>query len=643
MIPKDIIDTIFETARIEEVIGEYVQLKKAGSNLKGLSPFTNEKTPSFVVSPGKQIFKCFSSGKGGSVVTFLMEQEHFSYPEALRFLAKKYNIEIPERELTAEERAQINEKESLFLVSEAAQKFFSEQLLASEEGKAIGLSYLKGRGLDQAIIDKFGLGYSPEKKDAFTKYALDQGFQKKYLTKTGLTLEKHDIDRFYGRVMFPIHSASGRVLGFGGRILKSNAKAAKYLNSPESDIYHKSKILYGIYQAKQSIIKNDLCYLVEGYTDVIALHQKGIENVVASSGTALTPDQIRLVRRLSQNICVLYDGDNAGIKAAFRGIDLILAEGMQVKVVAFPEGEDPDSFSKGKSSEEVQAFLENSAQDFISFKTEILLGEAQGDPVKRAGLIKQVLESIAVVDDLTLREIYIKDTATRFEMKEHSLSSEVERLRLGKLEAEAKQAEREAMRPEPLEVAYTAKEAVQVAAKDEEQEKALIRLLLNDGEAVVQMELSNEEGQVEETELSVAEFIVHSIQEDDLSFDHALYQEIFDAYASGLEREEILDASYFTKHENPALVNLVSDLISEAHQLSPSWKKKEVYIVPRERKIRKDALMSVLYFKRKKLQRMIEGLQENLKRGEFNEQIMEQLMHFNQLKDHIDRHIERAK
>lgn len=643
MIPKDIIDTIFETARIEEVIGEYVQLKKAGSNLKGLSPFTNEKTPSFVVSPGKQIFKCFSSGKGGSVVTFLMEQEHFSYPEALRFLAKKYNIEIPERELSAEERAQINEKESLFLVSEAAQKFFSEQLLESEEGKAIGLSYLKGRGLDQAIIDKFGLGYSPEKKDAFTQYALDQGFQKKYLIKTGLTLEKHDIDRFYGRVMFPIHSASGRVLGFGGRILKSNAKAAKYLNSPESDIYHKSKILYGIYQAKQSIIKNDLCYLVEGYTDVIALHQKGIENVVASSGTALTPDQIRLVRRLSQNICVLYDGDNAGIKAAFRGIDLILAEGMQVKVVAFPEGEDPDSFSKGKRPEEVQSFLENSAQDFISFKTEILLGEAQGDPVKRAGLIKQVLESIAVVDDLTLREIYIKDTATRFEMKEHSLSSEVERLRLGKLEAEAKQAEREARRPEPLEVAYTSKEAVQVAAKDEEQEKALIRLLLNDGEAVVKMELSNEEGQVEETELSVAEFIVHSILEDDLSFDHALYQEIFDAYASGLEREEILDASYFTKHENPALVNLVSDLISDPHQLSPSWKKKEVYIVPRERKIRKDALMSVLYFKRKKLQRMIEGLQDNLKRGEFNEQIMEQLMHFNQLKDHIDRHIERAK
>ena len=409
---------------MEEVIGDFVQLKRAGSNYKGLSPFSDERSPSFMVSPVKQIWKDFSSGKGGSVVTFLMEHEHFTYPEAIRFLAKKYNIEIEETELSQDEKIEANEKESMYLVSEFAKTYFHETLLNTEEGKAIGLSYFKERGFTSETITKFGLGYSPETWDAFTKEALGKGYQLDYLEKVGLTILREDgkhFDRFKGRVMFPIQSLSGRNLGFGGRILSNDKKAAKYLNSPESEIYHKSKVLYGIFHAKQAIAKQNNCYLVEGYTDVIQLHQAGIENVVASSGTALTPDQIRLVNRLTKNITVLFDGDAAGLRASIRGIDLILEEGMNVKVCTFPDGDDPDSFARKNSYEDLVLYLENNAKDFIQFKASLLMNEANNDPIKKADLIRDMVVSISKIPDRIKREVYIQECARIMDISEQVL------------------------------------------------------------------------------------------------------------------------------------------------------------------------------------------------------------------------------
>ncbi|MDV6169118.1 DNA primase [Flavobacterium sp. DG1-102-2] len=431
MISKNSIDTVFETARVEEVIGDFVVLKRAGTNLKGLSPFSNEKSPSFMVSPVKQIWKDFSSGKGGNSVAFLMEHEHFTYPEAIRYLAKKYNIELEETEQTDADKEQANEKESMYLVSEFAQKYFQNTLLNTDEGQAIGYSYFKERGFTGDTIKKFGLGYSPEQWDAFTKEALGKAYKLDYLDKTGFTIVREDgrhIDRFRGRVMFPIHSMSGRVLGFGGRILGNDKKAAKYLNSPESEIYHKSNVLYGIYHAKQAIAKQDNCYLVEGYTDVIQFHQAGIENTVASSGTALTPNQIRLINRLTKNITVLFDGDAAGLRASVRGIDLILEEGMNVRVCAFPDGEDPDSFAKKTPHDELVAYLNDNSKDFIQFKAGLLMDEAKNDPVKKAGLIKDMVTSISKIPDRIQREIYIQECSRIMDISEQVLSSTLAQL-----------------------------------------------------------------------------------------------------------------------------------------------------------------------------------------------------------------------
>ena len=370
MITKESIDKVYDAIRVEEVIEDFVQLKRAGSNFKGLSPFSNEQTPSFMVSPAKQIWKDFSSGKGGNAIAFLMEHEHFSYVEAIRYLAKKYNIELEETQSSDEEQQKNNEKESLYIVSEFARDYFQKILLDNEEGKAIGKTYFKERGFSDETIKTFQLGYSPNKWQAFTEEALKKGYKLEYLNKTGLTIVKENkkYDAFRGRVMFPIHSMSGRVLGFGGRILTNDKKTAKYLNSPESDIYHKSKILYGIFYAKQHIAKEDNCYLVEGYTDMIQMYQKGIKNVVASSGTALTSEQIRLIHRLTSNITILYDGDSAGLRASIRGVDLILEQGMNVRICTFPDGEDPDSFSKNNSLTEIKEYLDKNTQDFIRFK-----------------------------------------------------------------------------------------------------------------------------------------------------------------------------------------------------------------------------------------------------------------------------------
>jgi DNA primase len=423
MITKESIDKVYDAIRVEEVIEDFVQLKRAGSNFKGLSPFSNEQTPSFMVSPAKQIWKDFSSGKGGNAIAFLMEHEHFSYVEAIRYLAKKYNIELEETQSSDEEQQKNNEKESLYIVSEFARDYFQKILLDNEEGKAIGKTYFKERGFSDETIKTFQLGYSPNEWQAFTEEALKKGYKLEYLNKTGLTIVKENkkYDTFRGRVMFPIHSMSGRVLGFGGRILTNDKKTAKYLNSPESDIYHKSKILYGIFYAKQHIAKEDNCYLVEGYTDMIQMYQKGIKNVVASSGTALTSEQIRLIHRLTSNITILYDGDSAGLRASIRGVDLILEQGMNVRICTFPDGEDPDSFSKNNSLTEIKEYLDKNTQDFIRFKASILVDESKNDPLKRAETIRDMIGSISKIPDAIKREVYIRECASIMNISEEVL------------------------------------------------------------------------------------------------------------------------------------------------------------------------------------------------------------------------------
>ena len=431
MISQKTIDKIFSTIRVEEIIGEYVQLKRAGTNFKGLSPFHEEKTPSFVVSPSKQIWKDFSSGKGGTAITFLMEIEGFTYPEALRHAAKKYGIEIEEDqvEYSEEQKKAQSEREILYKIHEVANTFFQENLWETEEGKTIALSYFKERELHDDIIKKFQLGYSPEKKNAFTEYALAKGYEKEILEKSGISIFPENspsgIDRFRERVIFPIHSFSGRVLGFGARILKSNVKTAKYLNSPETEIYHKSNVLYGLNQSKQAISRENLCLLVEGYMDVISLHQSGIENVVASSGTALTTEQIKLIKRLTENVTILFDGDAAGIKASFRSIDMLLSEGMNIRVVLFPDGDDPDSFARKNPRDFVEDFIKNQAKDFIDFKAEILLKEANNDPIKKAEAIRDIVKSIGFVSNALKQEVYLKQVSTQFGLSEQSLFNEL--------------------------------------------------------------------------------------------------------------------------------------------------------------------------------------------------------------------------
>lgn len=566
MISKASIDTVFETARVEEVIGDFVNLKRAGTNLKGLSPFSNEKSPSFMVSPVKQIWKDFSSGKGGNAVAFLMEHEHFTYPEAIRYLAKKYNIELEETEQTEQDKEQANEKESMYLVSEFAQKYFQNTLLNTDEGQAIGYSYFKERGFTGDTIKKFGLGYSPEEWDAFTKEALGKAYKLEYLDKTGLTIVREDgrhIDRFRGRVMFPIQSMSGRVLGFGGRILGNDKKAAKYLNSPESDIYHKSKVLYGIYHAKQAIAKLDNCYLVEGYTDVIQFHQAGIENTVASSGTALTPDQIRLINRLTKNITVLFDGDAAGLRASIRGIDLILEEGMNVKVCAFPDGEDPDSFAKKTPHDELVAYLNDNAKDFIQFKAGLLMDEAKNDPVKKAGLIRDMVASISKIPDRIQREIYIQECARIMDISEQVLSSTLAQL-VQKDVADAgkkmKEEQREnAMRPVyddemmPPDEQYRNEEINSLDGI----EKAIVDALLKYGhvedefeDSYIKFDEFGVEKLVKEKKMCrVYERIYMNILEDEIEFSNVLFKGLYD---------ELIYKSYALTEKRAFSINDVS-------------------------------------------------------------------------------------
>jgi len=581
MISRNTIDTVFETARVEEVIGDFVQLKRAGSNLKGLSPFTDEKSASFMVSPSKQIWKDFSSGKGGNVVSFLMDHEHFSFPEAIRFLAKKYNIEIEETEQSTEEKEQASEKESMYLVSEFAKEYFHKTLLSTQEGKAIGLTYFKERGFNNQSIEKFGLGYSPNNWTAFTDEALKKGYKLEFLEKTGLTIvsENKKTDRFRARVMFPIQSLSGRVLGFGGRILTNDKKTAKYLNSPESEIYHKSKILYGIYQAKQSISKNDNCYLVEGYTDVIQFHQSGIENVVASSGTALTPDQIRLISRLTKNITVLFDGDAAGLRASIRGIDLILEEGMNVKVCTFPQGEDPDSFAKKTSFEDLLSYLNENAKDFIQFKASLLNEQTQKDPMKKAELINDMVASVSKISDRIKREIYIKEVSRIMDISEEVLVNTLAQL----LQKEINEtAQKKTEQNKKIEAVKTAKKQDFLEIIEEN----LLKILLNHGNKLLSFEdehhVLNQDGELEiktfKKEYKVYDRIYLNLHDDEIEFSNEQFQKIYKHIIDTYQVENSLDLEKFISEIPQELsINISSLYFSDQKYHLDKWESKNIF------------------------------------------------------------------
>ncbi len=594
LITKETIDKVYEAARVEEVIGDFVQLKRAGSNFKGLSPFSDERSPSFMVSPAKGIWKDFSSGKGGNAIAFLMEHSQFTYPEAIRFLAKKYNIEVEETELSEEDKVVANEKESLFLVSEFASKYFQDMLLNSEEGKAIALSYFKERGFTNDTIKKFSLGYSPNQWDALTKEALGKGYKLEFLEKTGLTIvgEDKQFDRFKGRVMFPIQSMSGRVLGFGGRILTNDKKAAKYLNSPESDLYYKSKVLYGIFHAKQAIAKQDNCYLVEGYTDVIQMHQAGIENVVSSSGTALTPDQIRLINRLTKNVTVLFDGDAAGLRASIRGIDLILEEGMNVRVCTFPDGEDPDSFAKKTPLQDLIQYFEDNAMDFIQFKASLLMKDAKNDPIKKAELIRDMVASISKIPDRIKREVYIKETSRIMDISEDVLFNTLAQLvkkdisDLGKKLKEEQTAFEVVKNENPV---VTANIDIQY-----ELEHKIIEILLIYGNVEDEFEdvllKANEKGEMEEVKemnkYKVYQRIFLSLQEDETELANPLFKNIYNDLITYFNQNETFELEKYLSQLPPELSQEVTSiLMNDERESLHNWEAKNIFVKAKDKTI----------------------------------------------------------
>ncbi len=617
MIPKDIIDKIFETAHIEEVIGEFVNLKKSGSNFKGLSPFVNEKTPSFMVSPAKGIFKDFSSGKGGNVVSFLMEHEGFSYPEALKWLGKYYNIEIPERELTDEEREKLNERESLFVANAFAQSFFVNQL-NTQEGKAIGLSYFSERGYRDDIVKKFQLGYSPDKNDALINAAEKAGHKITFFTKLGLIKSKENGDQFdffRGRVMFPIHSLTGRVVGFGGRTLRKDKKTAKYFNSPESPIYHKSDVLYGIYFARKDMMNQDNCYLVEGYTDVISMHQSGIENVVSSSGTALTNGQIRLIKRFTPNITILYDGDAAGIRASFRGIDLILQEGMNVKVVLFPDGEDPDSYSKRVSSSELATYLDTNAKDFISFKTDILLAETQNDPIKKSKLIREILNSIALVPDQISQSVYIKQASSQFEIAEQTLINELNKIKRTNFKKDRKEGGyNDGDTLDLITPPNQLPEKPAVRENLDSQELDLLRLMLLYGSYGVEIEVEGSKEETTKLEVPVVQFILDELSTDGIVMTNETANEMIGEFNKAAASGIIPDIKHFVNHSNQKISSLAVDLTAEKYIVSENWAKMHnIYPETEEMKLQRAVEEAVWIYKLKRVRLMKSDLEIKLK------------------------------
>ncbi len=623
MIDQATIDRIMDAAQIYDVVSDFVTLRKRGVNYVGLCPFHDDKTPSFYVSPAKGLCKCFACGKGGNAVHFIMEHEQLTYPEALRFLAKKYGIEIKERELTGEEKAAQSERESLFVVNQWANDYFRRTLRQTEEGRNIGMAYFRSRGFRDDIIEKFQLGYCTESHDAMAREALSKGYKKEYLVKTGLCYETDDHrlrDRFWGRVIFPVHTLSGKVVAFGGRVLAAATKGVKvkYVNSPESEIYHKSNELYGMYQAKQAIVKQDRCYLVEGYTDVISMHQSGVENVVASSGTALTTQQIKMIHRFTNNLTVLYDGDAAGIKASLRGIDMLLEEGMNIKVCLLPDGDDPDSYARKHNSTEFQDFIKEHETDFIRFKTNLLMEDAGQDPIRRAELISNIVQSISVIPEAIVRDVYIKECAQLLHVEDRLLVSEVAKRREKEAERKAEQRERERRRttadapatasetaapdgiPAPQADDLPPEAAAQTPPSAEtvdnyisfipqegkegqefyRYERLILQMVVRYGERVM-CNVPDEEGK--EIPVTVIEFVVADLQQDDLAFHNPLHRRMLAEAAEHLHDEGFRAEHYFVAHPDPVISRLSTELISDRYQLSKYHYKNQKIVTDEER------------------------------------------------------------
>jgi len=648
LISKRTIEKVFETARVEEVIGDFVQLKKSGSNYKGLSPFTEERTPSFMVSPAKQIWKDFSSGKGGTVITFLMEHEQYSYPEAIKYIANKYNIEVEETERTQEQISQDNEKESLFLVSDFAKNYFKKNLF-EEEGKTVALSYLKERNFNDEIIQKFEIGYSVNAKDNFSKAAIHAGYKLNFLEKTGLTIvkENENIDRFRGRVVFPIRSMSGRILGFGGRILGSSKNIAKYINSPESLIYQKSKVLYGIFESKQSIVKNDNCFLVEGYTDVIKMHQCGISNVVASSGTALTENQIRLINRLTKNITVVFDGDAAGSRAALRGIDLILEQGMNVKICNLPEGDDPDSFVSNKNLEEVQSYLNKNSKDFIVYKASLLLDDSENDPVKKAAVIRDMVESISKISDYIKRELYIKECSSIMNISEQVLYSTLAQIAKKDFNNLKKKPVKEF---EPISIVKGDKKKSQVNELYE-LERKIIEILILYGNDLIDFEeevfLQSKDGgstrKNSKRSLKVFEKIYMDLHIDEMEFSNDNFKNIYFRIIECFNENKEINIDKFinelSEEQQLEVTNIVMD--NEKYFLH-DWEKNNIYPKRKKDTLAQLTIETVLNLRCFLIDKKVNGFRDEVKENQLDKNNLEEVINYSKLKKLLSEKLNRV-
>jgi DNA primase len=651
LIKKEDIDKIFDAVRIEEVVADHVALKKRGVNLIGCCPFHNEKTPSFYVSPVKGIYKCFGCGKGGHAVNFIMEHDKLSYPDALRYLAKKYNIEIVEKELTPEENLHQNERESLLVVSSFAQKHFSENLYNTDEGKSVGLGYFKERGLREDIIQKFQLGYSINHRTAFTDIALATGYKAEYLVKSGLTIEYRNepepgteineneraqpevryVDRFWGRVMFPIHNKTGKVIAFGGRTLRTDKKISKYVNSPETEIYHKSNVLYGLFHSKNAISQEKFCFLVEGYLDVISLHQAGVENVVASSGTALTAGHIKEIQRFTNDITISFDGDKAGIDATIKSIDLLLEEGMNVKVLLFPDGDDPDSYSRKVTTEELKSFIRDKAQSFIEYKAAVLMKDSANDPLKKANAIVKIVESIALIPDAIYRSVYIKECSRIMQVDEQILLSELNKIRSRRFNEKRNQPtssnENQAVADELI---LEPKKEVSVLDA-EHQERDIIRIMINYGDRIVKVASEDEEGNPTEVELTVAELIIHELQHDNITLENLLYNSVLNEFTESLNTYQTIPGQkHFINHENVAICSLTVDLLSSPYLLS-NWEQHDIFITLEEDILKKSIYNAIYALKARKLDMMIQDNQKRLKENPPEEELMALLQTQHQL------------
>lgn len=615
MISRKSIDDVMLAARIDEVVGDFVSLKRRGSNMIGLCPFHNEKTPSFNVSPSKGIFKCFGCGQAGDSVKFVMELEKLSYPEAIRYLARKYSIDLEETEQNAEQKLEQMDRESMHLLNEWVMNFFQEQMLSTDEGKNIALSYFKERGFKDETIHNFALGYHPPQAGILYNSAVKAGYNPEFLIKTGLVIEKdgQHFDRFRGRVMFPIRSAAGKVIGFGGRILDNDKKIAKYLNSPESEIYHKSSVLYGLYESRKGISREDLAVLVEGYTDVISLHQAGIDYVVASSGTSLTIDQIKLLKRYTSNITMIYDGDPAGLKATFRGLDMLLEQGLNVKIITLPEGEDPDSFAKTNTPVFLKSFLQEEAQDFITYKTSVLREEAAGDPIKTAGMIREIIQSVSLIPDLVLRSVYLKETAVRLDTDEQTLISEMNRLISERQKHIPQRAEENQVAPVQQAIAKT-EEAIPLQSGAFAQEAELIRILVSYANLPVSFLEHDEEGNPQEHLYRAGDIIVHELESDELIPQDPIHLEIFNCFrALPEDSPEFPREQFFLHHENRKLAEYVIHLTSTPYELSENWQNKhQIHVSTEAETSRKMVLTAIYAYKLRRVKSLLERMSKQL-------------------------------